>query len=168
MAEESDVDQLLSDAGIEIDPTPLLEQLKEIVQSKKKGDTELGFIEKGRKGYLQCKLVLNGRKIFGVDKTLGGYILNISHVALDKAPNEESKNAIPPVIEQLLAEQPDLDGVRIESILSDEWLEKIKSMPGWKVTNDPNSPILMRGGKSHKSRKSRKLRKSRKSRRKNK
>jgi len=164
MAAESEVDQLLRDAGIEIDPRPLLEQLEEIVQNKKKYNTELGFIENGRKGYLQCKLVQNGRRIFGVDKTLGGYILNVSHAALDKATNEASKNVIPTVLEQLLVKRPDLDGVRIEAILSDVWLEKIKSIPGWKVTSDPTSPILMRAGKKSK----RKVKSRRKSRRKNK
>ena len=144
-------------AGPDREFPPLLPQLMSFIdlESKKlplKNKEETIFFEEGdRKGYLSCVYVAKGTRVFGLSNFNEPVepMLNITHVVIQKHGSE--KNIIQRISREVL-ENPNIKGVRIESILSDKWLGTFERP--WVIKNENNAVLLKPlGGKTRKRRK---------------
>jgi hypothetical protein len=153
--------EVLKEGEVTMIGGPLVPQLMSYIdaasQKPRPTETIIAFTEGDRKGYLECRYVPSGAFIFSHgrinDKRLGA--LNITHVAIQKEGT--TKNIIDRVCRQVLS-NPNIECVRIESILSVEWFSKFPE--DWDTHNE-NSKVLFkkRGGRSKRKSKRRKSRK---------
>ena len=87
------------------------------------------FNEYGRKGFVTCKLVMNGMKIFAQGQD--GEVLNITHAAIGSVDpttpeGTDTKDVLPRLCQALLDETPpSVQGIRIEAILDDTWYDRL-------------------------------------------
>lgn len=148
--------------GKEVEDLALLPQLIPFIAEESKKPRfqnkakDFFFIEGGRKGHIKCKYVDAGTTIFGLN-TKREPILNITHVAIRNDEGGE-KNVLDRICRDVLAMDTPLKGVRIESIMSEEWKRKFKD--DWIDNGEDNKVLLKKdGGKSTRKSKRRKSRK---------
>ena len=134
---------------------PLLPQLITFITEESKKPRfqnkakDFFFIEGGRKGHIKCKYVDAGTTVFGLNPNREP-MLNITHVAIRKDGGE--KNVLDRICREVLENTP-VKGVRIESIMSEEWKRKFKN--DW-LDNGEDNKVLLKGGKSRRKTRKRK------------
>lgn len=150
MSRASDVTR---SSGEVVEFLPLLPQLSRFIEEEsgkarnQHRPVTFFFEEGGRKGYMICQYVWNGAYIFAVPKDGEPIkrklepVLNITHVVIQK--NGGEKNIVDRISKEVLASTP-ISGVRIESIMSDKWLNTFKDP--WVLQNYDNV-VLFKGGK---------------------
>ena len=126
---------------------PLLPQLIDFIEEESKKppfknkDNTFFFEEGGRKGYVTCRYVLKGTRVFRCKSGEPEPMLNITHVVIEEGKGE--KNIVQRISKEIV--EGTSIGVRIESILSDKWLSTFEHP--WEIINENNAVLLKKGGR---------------------
>ncbi len=145
-----EIDIMADELGITEFPD-LVPQLLDFISKKSRESETFFFTEGGRKGYIICKYVPNGTYLYGSGSRPGEPVLNITHIVIQK--NNGEKNIVDRISREVL-ERSNIKGVRVESILSPEWADSFKL--DW-ITQNENSKVLFKGGKTKTKRKRKKF-----------